>query len=209
MRRELGRLPLPLNSNHSKWLTVDSCAYSEESRNHYKPDCGFGRLKLHQNKVASVWQRHAVRPRNVEKSLCVNGYLDLHLASLVSCSGFFDGDGLCGFGFVLSMRSNTSSSLGGLGGFVMADPVVQIPLAGLLAGDIFLQTKTDEFNIWGGEIRPGDNVDFVKDLLSAVFQASGIQLQMPPPPCRATARTSLQHRLDSIRQRAARQDSDA
>lgn len=61
----------------------------------------------------------------------------------------------------------------------MTTPSTEIPMAGLLAGDAYLQQHTEEFNYWGGEVHPGACIEFVKSLLVAVFQASGIELRMP------------------------------
>lgn len=79
----------------------------------------------------------------------------------------------------------------------MATPSIEIPLAGLLAGDAYLQEHTEEFNIFGGEIKPGLNTGFVKSLLEAVCQASGIELRMPCRPSPDAAPNETPHRLTS------------
>jgi hypothetical protein len=60
---------------------------------------------------------------------------------------------------------------------------LEITEAALEAGDVYLQTNTDEFSVWGyGEARPGINIRFVKNLLEAVCQASGIELRIVASP---------------------------
>ena len=54
-----------------------------------------------------------------------------------------------------------------------------ISYQGLLAGDAYLQSHTEEFDYFG-KVVPGLHVEFVKSLLQEVFRASGISLQMLP-----------------------------
>jgi hypothetical protein len=64
----------------------------------------------------------------------------------------------------------------------MNTPSIKLTYAGLLAGDAYLQANTEEFDFYGGQIVPGLHVEFVKSLLQAVFQASGIAIEMPSRP---------------------------
>lgn len=59
----------------------------------------------------------------------------------------------------------------------MSTPIV-VTEAGILAGEKYLQQHTDEFNYFAGQFVPHMCDEFVKELLTAVFQAEGIQLEM-------------------------------